>query len=68
MDELKIKVDGMHCHSCEMLLADELGEIAGVKQVEANHKDGTVKVNYEGSIDENKVKKAITDLGYKVKD
>lgn len=67
MEELKLRVEGMHCGSCEMLVADELGEIEGVKKVDASHKDGTVKVGYDGKLDPEKVKKAITALGYKVK-
>jgi copper chaperone CopZ len=68
MDELKLKVSGMHCPSCEMLVADELAEIDGVKEVQANHKEGTVKVKYESTLDASKVKKAIVGLGYKVTD
>jgi copper chaperone CopZ len=67
MEELKLKVDGMHCPSCEALVAEDVGEIAGVKKVLASHKDGTVTVQYDGKIDAEKVKKAITGLGYKVK-
>jgi copper chaperone CopZ len=68
MDELKINVEGMHCHSCEMLIIDEIGEMKGVKAVEASHKDGVVKVKYDGGIDVIQIKKAIISLGYKVKD
>jgi len=67
MEELKLKVEGMHCPSCEMLVADELGEMDGVKSIEASHKEGLVKIRYEGKIDLEKVKKTITSLGYKVK-
>jgi copper chaperone CopZ len=68
MEEITLKVSGMHCPSCEMLVSDELGEIGGVKTVQASHKEGTVKVKYEGKIDLAKVRKSISDLGYTVKD
>jgi len=67
MDEIKLKVEGMHCGSCEALVKDDVGEIAGVKKVDASHKEGLVKIQYEGKIDLDKVKKAITELGYKKK-
>ncbi|MFH0863051.1 MAG: heavy metal-associated domain-containing protein [Candidatus Altiarchaeota archaeon] len=68
MEELKIKVGGMHCGSCEALVKEDVGEIDGVKSVHASHKDGTVIVKYEGKLDAEKVKNAITALGYTVKD
>jgi copper chaperone CopZ len=67
MTETKIKVDGMHCHSCEMLIGDELGEITGVIKVEAHHHGGEVKITHEGGLDMGAVKKAIEGLGFKVK-
>ncbi len=67
MEEIKLKVDGMHCKSCEMLVKEEVGELAGVKGVEADWKEGSVTVKYDGKIDTEKVRKAISDLGYKVR-
>ena len=67
MDELKLNVDGMHCRSCEMLVADELGELEGVRKVEANHKDGVVRIQYEGRIDVDWIRKKIQELGYRVR-
>ncbi len=66
MNEMKLKVEGMHCGSCEALVKDELGEMAGVKAVEASHADGTVVVRYEGQLDPGRVKAAIEELGYRV--
>jgi copper chaperone CopZ len=68
MNELKLKVEGMHCKSCETLVTEELADVSGVKGVEASHTDGTVKVKYEGRVDAAAVRKKITELGYKVKD
>ena len=67
-DEIKLKVEGMHCGSCEMLIQDELSELDGVKEVDADYQGGTVLVKHDGKVNLAKVKKAITDLGYKVKD
>ena len=67
-EELKLNVNGMHCGSCEMLVKDELSEIDGVKEVNASFHNGTVTIKYEGKLDLGRVKKAISGLGYKVKD
>jgi len=67
MNEITIKVEGMHCRSCEALAVDEVKEIEGVKAVKASHTDGTVKIKCEGQLDVGKVKAAIEGLGYKVK-
>ena len=59
------KAKGMHCPSCEKLLQMDIGDIAGVKSVKADWKKGTVEVDGD-KIDENAVKKAIQDNGYKI--
>jgi copper chaperone CopZ len=66
MKELKIKVKGMHCHSCEMLITDELAELSGVKGAKASFKDGLVTMQTEDSVDEGKIKAKIKELGYEV--
>ena len=65
MEEI-LKVTGMHCKSCEVLLSDSIGEINGVANVKADSLQGTVKVDYanEGVLSE--VKKVIEKEGYKV--
>ena len=66
MMERIIKVSGMHCKSCEMLLSDVLSEIKGVSRVSADSKKNTVSVSLDddGLLDQ--VKKAIQKEGYKV--
>ncbi len=65
MAKKRFKVNGMHCPSCEKVLQMDIGEIAGVKSVKANHKTGILEVDGEG-FDANAVKKAITQNGYNV--
>jgi copper chaperone CopZ len=62
-----IKVEGMHCKSCEMLLADSIGGISGVKSVKADSKAGTVTVDCSKEA-VHAVKKTIMKEGYKVLD
>lgn len=63
--EKKIKVKGMHCKSCEVLIQDSLSDI-GVKS-KVNHKTGEVLIDF----DPKKVKiediyKSIKENGYEV--
>ena len=68
--DIEIKVSGMHCESCEMLLGDSISEIAGVEKVKADSKKGTVTISYsdENFIDSviGSVKAIIEKEGYKV--
>ena len=52
MKETTIKVKGMMCEGCENRIKNALGEIEGIKEVEANHNTGLVKITST-----NKVKK-----------
>jgi copper chaperone CopZ len=49
-----------------MLVKEEVGEIPGVRGVEASHREGTVKITHEDSADLSRVKSKIRGLGYKV--
>jgi Cu+-exporting ATPase len=62
----ELKVTGMHCSSCEMILKDVLGELPGVKSVKADAKAG--RVSFEASDEQAlaRAKKAIVAEGYKV--
>lgn len=64
--ERTIKVSGMHCKSCEMLLTDSISEIKGVAGVTADFKKNTVTVSLENESLLAAVKKAIEKEGYKV--
>ena len=64
--ERTIKVEGMHCRSCEMLLGDSIGEIRGVGKVVADSRNGTVRVSVSDESSLALVKKTIEREGYKV--
>ena len=67
MKQLNLKVEGMHCKSCEILLTEELGE-AGAKDINISFSKGTVQATIdEKKISEAKVKQIIEKEGYKVK-
>ena len=45
--EKKLKIEGMHCKSCEVLLVDILSELKGIKSVKADSAKGEIIINYE---------------------
>ncbi len=61
-------VGGMHCKSCNVLLHDVLIDIEGVKSVHADFESGTVKVEFEDSVSEDKLKEEIGEAGYEVEE
>ena len=67
MAKISLKVKGMHCKSCDMLIKDVLSDIDGVKKVDSSFSKGLVDVEF----DEKKtnvvtIKKAIEGEGYTV--
>jgi Cu+-exporting ATPase len=63
---VKLKIEGMHCTSCETLIKDELGEVRGVSNVRVDAKsgEGSVLVDTE-STSINDLLKAVENAGYK---
>ncbi|WP_144794216.1 heavy-metal-associated domain-containing protein [Corynebacterium singulare] len=58
-------VTGMTCGHCEMSVKEEVGEIAGVTEVTADHATGAVSVSGEGFTDE-QVAAAVAEAGYEL--
>ena len=56
-----INVSGMHCTSCERLVADALTE-AGASDVVANHETGVV--SFAGELEEGAIADAVTSAGF----
>lgn len=67
MKNLTLKVEGMHCKSCKMIIEDNLEEL-GVEKSDVSDESGEVKVTFdESKVNEEQIKKAIEKDGYKVK-
>jgi len=67
MKNATIKVNGMHCRSCEMLIVDSLNDL-GIGKVEVSHQKGEVKVEFdESKVTLEQIKDAIKKEGYKIK-
>jgi copper chaperone CopZ len=65
--KVTIQTKGMHCRSCEMLIADSLCDEKGVKSAKANHKDGRVVVEFDEKLTTpEKLKAIIAKEGYEV--
>ena len=63
-----IKIEGMMCPHCEANVKNTLEGIQGVIKAEVSHKDGTAVVELSGKLDNDILKNAIEEKGYKVTD
>lgn len=66
MDELKINVRGMMCTGCENRIKNVLGELKGIKTVDANYITGQVVINSDIEINIEEIKSKIEDIGFEV--
>lgn len=66
MKEINFKIEGMECTGCERRIQNAVSSISGVEEVKANHENGTVKVIATDSIDVEKIKDKISNLGFEV--
>ena len=61
-----IKVNGMTCSHCAMMIKAELSEIQGVNDCKVNVEQKSVEIDHEEKLDLNKVNQAIESLGYEI--
>ena len=67
MTQIIVPIRGMHCKSCEILVEKSLKEVAGVKSVDVNYRNGIARVSYEGQQPSaDVIKQKISDAGYQV--
>jgi len=66
MKELEFNVKGMMCEGCENRVKNSVGKLDGVEIVEANHRDGKVKVVLNKEVESSVIKERIEDIGYEV--
>ena len=62
--KMRISVKGMMCGHCEMHVKKALEAVNGVANVSASHETGTVTFETSKEVDEELIKKAVTDAGY----
>lgn len=59
-----LRINGMHCKSCEVLLADVINEVPGAKAINVNHVSGVAEVTTDSLKTLTRVKDAIEAEGY----
>lgn len=47
MTTAKIKIQGMHCKSCEYLITEEVKSIDGVRKAKVSYANGTAEITYD---------------------
>ena len=62
---IRLRVDGMRCHSCEQKLGAWLGDIDGVTEVVASYEDSLVTIRAHEDIEFEEIIKAIMRAGFK---
>lgn len=67
MTETILKIDGMMCSMCESHVCDVIRNRFAVKKVSASHSKGTATVISPEPLDEETLRRAITETGYEVK-
>ncbi len=66
MVKTTVNVEGMACNMCEAHINDAIRNNFNVKKVTSSHKTGITEIISENTIEEEKIKKVISDDGYTV--
>jgi copper chaperone CopZ len=64
--ETTLKVTGMHCTACKMLVEDAVSEIKGAQAISVDYTTGVVAVSYDSNETLEKIKTAIRGEGFTV--
>jgi len=65
MKNIKLKVNGMHCQSCEVFIRETLQDIEGIFTASADLKKKKVSVLFnDDKISTEQIRKTIEDMGY----
>ena len=66
MSQFSYTVVGMTCGHCASAVTEEVGSLAGVRQVDVDLKSGTVTVTSDRPLAEDEVRDAVTEAGYQL--
>lgn len=64
MNTTEYQVTGMTCGHCEMSVREEVGQIAGVDDIQVSAKNGTLLVTSTDAVDDAAVLAAVKEAGY----
>ena len=68
MVKTTVHVEGMACNMCEAHINDAVRNNFNIKKVTSSHKTGITEIISENPIDEDNIKKVISNDGYTVTD
>lgn len=63
-----LKIMGMHCPSCEILVEDNFKSLNNVIKVKPNYKTQTAEVFFKGNLDKEKINQKLQRFGYQIKE
>lgn len=66
MEKIILEIDGMMCGMCESHINDVIRKNFKIKKVSSSHSKNRTEIISEDKIDEDSLKKAISDTGYQV--
>ena len=66
MKKITLSVDGMMCGMCEAHVNNAVRKAATVSKVTSSHSTGKTEIWYEGDVDVEAIKSAVSEEGYKV--
>ncbi|MQA98477.1 MAG: copper ion binding protein [Streptosporangiales bacterium] len=66
MERSEYTVSGMTCGHCVSSVSEEVGEIAGVREVDVDLASGKVTVTSEAPLSTEDVRAAVTEAGYQL--
>jgi copper chaperone len=65
---IEVRVTGMTCRHCVMSVTEEVGELDGVRSVEADLGSGAVTVLSDRELDRDEIAAAVGGAGYRLVD
>ncbi len=66
VNEMKVKVEGLHCAHCEKAVETELLKLSFVEKAKADAAKGEVKLTVKGEADNAMITAAVEAAGFKV--
>ena len=64
--KVKLKIHGMHCASCEVLLERKFRQVSGIEKVQINHVNGEANLVCSQKLDFGRLNDLVKDEGYEV--
>lgn len=66
MVKITLDIDGMACGMCEAHVNDTVRKAFAVKKVSSSHSKGQTEIIADQPLDDDELKKAVEETGYKV--